>query len=246
MSDITGNTYPPATALRRMCAWGVHLFTASGAVWGLLSILAIQQQQYKLLLLWIALAMFADGFDGMLARRAHTKVYAAELDGGLLDNILDYLNYVVVAALMLIESRLLPQGWGIPVAALVMLASAFQFSQVEAKEDTRTGEHFFKGFPSYWNILAIYLLMLGLNPWINLVFVLVCLVLVFVPIKFIYPSRTTFHPRVNKVVMVIWSLTGLWMLIQFPSSAPGWVIGINLLAAAAYVGLSLASTLRRS
>jgi phosphatidylcholine synthase len=34
-----------------------------------------------------------------------------------------------------------------------MPASAYGFCQLDAK----TGDHFFLGFPSYWNILAFYL-----------------------------------------------------------------------------------------
>ena len=48
--------------------------------------------------------MFVDGFDGMLARWFHVKEYAKRCDGALLDNIIDYLNYVVVAALILIKA----------------------------------------------------------------------------------------------------------------------------------------------
>ncbi|MFM8321137.1 MAG: CDP-alcohol phosphatidyltransferase family protein [Chloroflexota bacterium] len=234
--------YPPATLARRAKAWGVHLFTASGAVWGLLSILAIFNGQYRLLFVWVGLAMFADGFDGMLARRYHTKVYAAELDGALLDNILDYLNYVVVAALLVLQARLVPPPFGLPIAALMVLSSAFQFSQVDAKTDS-THEYFFKGFPSYWNMVAVYLLMLNLNPWINLVVLFGCVVLVFVPIKYIYPSRTRFMHKTNLAVALAWCLSAFFMLVLFPH-IPGWLVGINLAFSAAYVALSLALTLR--
>lgn len=236
-------TFPPATLARRAAAWGVHLFTASGAVWGVLSILAIQHHQYRLLFVWVAFAMFADGFDGMLARRAHTKVYAAELDGSLLDNILDYLNYVIIGALLVIQVPLVPPGFGVAVAALMALSSAFQFSQVEAKTD-ETHDYFFKGFPSYWNILALYLLLLNFDPWVNLILLLGCVVLVFVPIKYIYPSRTKFYRRLNMSVALLWSLTGLFMLIAYPR-IPAWLTAANLALVGAYMALSLASTLRK-
>jgi phosphatidylcholine synthase len=236
-------TFPPATLARRAAAWGVHLFTASGAVWGLLSILAIQHHQYRWLFLWVALAMFVDGFDGMLARWAHTKVYAAELDGGLLDNILDYLNYVIVGVLLVMEAKLVPAGFGLAVASLIAVSSAFQFSQVEAKTD-ETNDYFFKGFPSYWNIMALYLLLLNFDPWVNLVILLICVVLVFVPIKWIYPTRTKFYRRLNLAVVYLWSLTGLFMLI-FYSHIPAWLTAANLVLVGAYGALSLASSLRK-
>jgi len=121
---------PAKTLWRRLPAWGVHLFTASGAVWGVLSVLAIQQHQYRWLFAWVALALFADGFDGMLARRFHTKVYASEIDGSLLDNILDYLNYTIIGALLVIEAHLAPAGWEVPTACAIALTSALHRSRV--------------------------------------------------------------------------------------------------------------------
>ncbi len=55
---MTTQTIPPPSFIQKALAWGVHLFTATGAVWGLLSILAIQQHQWKLLFLWVALSLF--------------------------------------------------------------------------------------------------------------------------------------------------------------------------------------------
>jgi len=244
MTDSLPNPLPPVTLKRRALAWSVHLFTATGAIWGLLSILAIQQGQYKLLLLWVVLAVIVDGFDGILARHFHTKDYATEVDGGLLDNIIDYLNYTIVGALLVIQARLVPEGLIFPAAALIALTSALQFSQTEAKTDPRTREFYFRGFPSYWNLLALYLLVLGLNPWINLAVILICVVLQFVPIKFIYPSRTAFYYRLNQGIVYAWAasaLAGIWM---YPN-IPGWLIFINLVFVGLYMIMSLLATLRK-
>ena len=85
--------------VKKALAWSVHLFTATGAIWGFLTINAIFEQNWRMVIIWHIIAMFVDGFDGMLARWFHVKEYAREIDGGLLDNIIDYVNYVVVAAL---------------------------------------------------------------------------------------------------------------------------------------------------
>jgi phosphatidylcholine synthase len=244
MTDSFPNPLPPATFKRRALALGVHLFTATGAIWGLLSILAIQQGQYKLLLLWVALAIFVDGFDGILARHFHTKFYASEVDGGLLDNIIDYLNYTIVGVLLVIQARLAPDGLIFPAAALIALTSALQFSQTEAKTDLRSKEFYFKGFPSYWNLLALYLLVLNLNPWINLVVIVACVVLQFVPIKFIYPSRTTFYYRINQGIVYAWAASALACVWMYPD-IPSWLISFNLAIVGLYVVMSLLATLRR-
>lgn len=235
---------PQKFTWRKLPAWGVHVFTASGAVWGILSILAIQQHQYHRLIIWVALALFVDGFDGFLARRFHTKVYATEVDGSLLDNILDYLNYTIIGALLVIEARLTPPGWEFPTACLIALTSAFQFSQAEAKTDPRTHEYYFKGFPSYWNILTLYLLLLEFNPWFNLLVIAVCAVLVFTPVKFIYPSRTSYYPKLNLVIAFGWSFACTGMLLLYPT-VPLWLTAISLVFIIAYLIASLAYTLRR-
>ena len=85
--------------LRVIAAWGVHLFTATGAIWGFLAMLAIFEHDWRAMIIYMIVAMLVDGFDGMLARWADVKKYANGVDGALLDNILDYLNYVVVPAL---------------------------------------------------------------------------------------------------------------------------------------------------
>lgn len=37
--------------------------------------------------------------------------------------------------------------------------------------------------------MAIYLLILQLNPWINLTILVIFNILIFVPIKYVYPTR---------------------------------------------------------
>lgn len=230
-----------ASASRRdvILAWSVHLFTATGAVWALLSILAIQSHNWRMLFLMIAIAIFVDGFDGMLARRFHTKELAARVDGALMDNILDYLNYVLVPALFLIEVDILPNGWDLVAAALILLASAYQFSQAEAK----TEDHYFTGFPSYWNVLAIYLFLLGWNPWVNLAVVLTCVVLVFVPIKYIYPSRTGRNRKFHLVITYAWGLIGFLGLMLYPN-VPIILIYFSLVLVGYYLLDSVLATLK--
>lgn len=222
--------------LRKTLAWSVHLFTGTGAVWGFLTLLAIWESNFKLAIIYMIVAMFVDGFDGMLARWFHVKEYAREVDGGLLDNIIDYLNYVVVAALILVRvPDLLPAGFQLAAACSILLTSAYQFAQVDAKTDEQS--FFFKGFPSLWNFLVIYLMLLGLNPWFNLAVLLICNVMVFVPVKYIYPSRNTRLRRLTLGLTYLYGGLGVWGLLQYPS-VPQWIVWISLVYVVYYALLS--------
>ncbi len=232
------NISPPTNPLlRKSLAMGVHLFTATGAVWALLALVAIFNQEWRLAIFWMVLAMFVDGFDGMLARWADVKTYAKNIDGALLDNILDYLNYVVVPALFLVQADFLPELFRWPGAIAILLTSAYQFTQVDAKTDD-SNEYFFKGFPSYWNVMVLYMLLMGLNPWLNLIFLVLLNILVFVPIKYLYPSRNTRLRRLTLILSYLYAIIGVWGLLQYPD-VPGWVVWVSFIYVAYYVGLSL-------
>jgi len=220
--------------LRSIAAYGVHLFTATGAVWGLLSILAILDGNYKLLFVWIIISMLVDGFDGMLARWVDVKKYAANVDGALMDNILDYINYVLVAAFLLLKADLLPESVRLFGACSILLTSAYQFTQTDAKTD----DHHFKGFPSYWNFVAVYMLLFRLPPWLNFGVLMFLNVMIFVPIKYIYPSRNSYLPRLTYGLTLLYGGIGIWALLKYPNT-PMWMLWASLLYVAYYVVLSL-------
>jgi phosphatidylcholine synthase len=223
--------------LRKTLAWSVHLFTGTGAVWGFLTLLAIWESNFKLAIVYIVVAMFVDGVDGMLARWFHVTEYARELDGGLLDNIIDYLNYVVVAALFLVRvPNLLPHGFEMAAAISILLTSGYQFTQRDAKTDNNS--YFFKGFPSVWNFLVVYMMLLRLNPWINLGALVVCDILVFVPVKYLYPSRNTRLRRLTLGFTYVYGALGVWGLMQYPD-VPQWVAPVSFVYVAYYALLSL-------
>jgi phosphatidylcholine synthase len=190
-------------------------------------------------------AIIVDAVDGILARRAQTKVAAPRIDGALLDNILDYLNYVIAPAFFVLVGELLPQGWGFVGTAIIVLASAYQFTQPEAKTD----DHFFKGFPSYWNIVVFYLFFWQTPPWVNLIIVLTLAVLVFVPIKYVYPSRLDYLThnrwlrRAMLVATLLWGVATAVLLLIYPETNFVMVI-FSIAYAIFYMAISLYRTFR--
>jgi phosphatidylcholine synthase len=219
----------------RLRAWGVHLYTGSGAVLALLALDAIGRGAFGTAFLWLAVAMLIDCTDGTLARRAQVKVVLPRFDGSRLDDIVDYLNYVLVPVVLIVRAGLLPAGdAALAVAALPLLGSAYGFCRADAK----TPDHFFTGFPSYWNVVALYLFVLGWPSWLNAA-VLVCFsVMVFVPIRYLYPSRMATLQRTTYALGAAWGIGVFWMLFQFPMPSPRLAL-LTLLFPAYYVAVSV-------
>src|SRR5512134_2678184 len=86
---------------RRTLAWAVHLLTASGAAVGLAALLATAEGEPRAALLWMLVALVIDSVDGTLARRAEVERVVPRIDGRRLDDIVDYLNYVIVPVFFL-------------------------------------------------------------------------------------------------------------------------------------------------
>ena len=149
--------------LRRVAAWAVHAYTASGVVAGFLALCATFRGEARAALLWMLVAVLIDATDGTLARAVKIKWVLPWFDGAKLDDIVDYYTFVIVPVVFLYQLRLLPAHGTLFFVALPLLASAYGFCQAAAK----TPDFFFTGFPSYWNIVALYLYA-GQTPlWLN-------------------------------------------------------------------------------
>jgi phosphatidylcholine synthase len=223
----------------RGLAWFAHLFTASGAIWGLLALLAVTNEQWILAFAWMSVAVLVDSLDGFLARLLRVKDVLPEFDGALLDNMVDFLNYVFVPAFFIYQVDFLPPGANLIGPVLILLASSYQFCQNDAK----TEDHYFKGFPSYWNIMVYYMFILEMNGWANFAVIILLSILVFVPIKYVYPSRTAMRRGLTLTLASIWGIVNVTILVQYPNHNP-WLVWVSLLFAVYYIGISLYSMVR--
>ncbi len=197
-------------------AWAVHLYTATGAVLGFLALTAAFAQDYRTAFTLLAVALAVDASDGALARAARVKHVLPWFDGGILDNIVDYLNYVVVPAAILAQPGILPEGAG-AAPALMLLASGYGFSRADAKGFV---EHYFQGFPSYWNVMAFYFVVLDSPPELNLAVLLVLVVMVFVPMRWLYPSRMERMQAPTIALGLVWAAMGVAMIANLPEASP--------------------------
>lgn len=219
-----------------MIAWLAHLYTGLGAVVALAATVAVVRGDYRAAFLWLGVQILIDATDGMLARQLRVKERLPQFDGARLDDIIDYLTYAFIPVLLLLHAGLLPQGWGFWVGAAVLLSSAYGFSQTSAKLEA--SDHFFIGFPSYWNLVVFYIYLLQLQPFISAAVLLAFAVLVFVPLRYVYPSRTRTLNGLTNVLGALWALLTTWVAWRLPSTDGPW-IALSLAFPIYYFGLSL-------
>jgi len=234
---LTGATAPRIAVL---AAWAVHLYTALGSVCGFGAVLATVQSDYRRAFLGLVVATFIDATDGVLARAASVKERLPRFDGARLDDIVDYLTYVFAPLFLLYQAGTLPDAWGVAVCAIVLLSSAYGFASLDAKSD----DYFFTGFPSYWNVVAIYLFSAHLPAAINAAILLGLSVLVFVRIGYVYPSRTPVLRGLTTALGAVWALMVLAIILTMPD-VPLSLLLASLFFPVYYTVLSLVLHSRR-
>jgi phosphatidylcholine synthase len=214
-------------------AWLVHFYTATGAVLAFLATLAAVEDRFRDAFLFLTAAVAVDATDGALARRAGLPGSTPNFDGARLDDIVDYLTFVFVPMLILYRAGNLPDGWGLGVIACVLLSSGYGFASLDAK----TSDYFFTGFPSYWNIVALYLHAAGTPPVFNGVLLLALVVMVFVRVGYLYPSRTPVLRTLTNLLGVAWAAMMLVVVWRLPD-APRALLAASLFFPVYYTVLS--------
>ena len=226
--------------MRSLFPWAVHFYTGLGAVCGFVSIVATLDRDFRSAFVWLVAATIIDATDGVLARLARVEERTPTFDGARLDDIVDYLTYVVVPVLILYTAQILPERGGLAVASIVLLSSGYGF----AAGDAKTSDYFFTGFPSYWNIVAVYLFAARLAPAINAAILLMLSVLVFVRIGYIYPSRMPVLRGLTIALGAIWAAMMLTIIVRMPE-VPRLLLILSLFFPIYYTVLSLVLHSRR-
>ena len=196
----------------KIAAWAVHGFTASGAVLGFLAIISIFNNDQTSSFLWLGLALLVDGLDGTIARKVGVSDKATNIDGSMLDNLVDYLNYVIIPSLMIYWFQMVPNGWEIIIPAGIFAVSLYTFANINMK----TEDYYFSGFPALWNIVVLYFYILNTNQYINLIVIIFLSILTFIPIKFVHPLRVKKLRNITIFCTIIWSATTLKLVTTFP------------------------------
>jgi phosphatidylcholine synthase len=212
---------------RTLAAWAVHLYTALGVPLGVWAIYAAFAGDFRTAWLVLAVTVFIDATDGALARKVRVREVLPWVDGGMLDNIVDYFCWVVVPTIVLERAGLLPV-WAMPAP---MLASGYGFAQTQAK----TEDDYFLGFPSYWSLIGFYLYVLDAPLWFSTALILFLSVMVFVPIRYPYPTKLKTYRALTLTFSGIWGVCMLILIFNLPDP-PHWVAWVSL-SYALYHGL---------
>ncbi len=185
-----------------------HIYTASGVLFAFWAALALYEKDIQTFLLTLSITVIIDATDGTMARYFDVKKNAPFIDGAMMDNIVDFITYTFLPILALVIFEVLPSNltW---VAFFPLGASLYGFSQTQAKADAS-----FVGFPSYWNVLFLYLYTLQTpTAWTVLIVIFLSL-MTFVPIRYLYPSRTSWLQRTTLLLTIIWGAIVITLCFQ--------------------------------
>jgi phosphatidylcholine synthase len=220
-------------AMPRVWAFSIHILTASGALWGLLALMAAVRSDWTAMFWWLAVALIIDGIDGPLARRLKVEALLPQWSGDNLDFVVDFVTYVFVPAYAIAASGLLPDIVAIPLGALIAVTGALYFADNRMK----MADNCFRGFPVLWNAVAFYLFLLKPPPWIGAAGVTLLLVLTFVPFPFIHPIRVVRWRRFTHAMGTVGAVLAIVALMR-DLNPPAWIaaalsaIGLYFFAAA--------------
>lgn len=200
-------------------AFSVHILTASGSFLAFLGVVAAAERRFVDMFWWLGLALLVDGIDGPIARKVRVKEVLPNWSGDTLDNIIDYVTYVLLPAFALYQSGMIGEPWSFVAAGLIVVSSAIYYADMGMKTD----EYFFSGFPVVWNMLIFTLFVIDASATTALIVVLASVFLTFLPIHFLHPVRVKRLRTVNMAVFLLWcAFGGYALLLHFQS--PPWVV----------------------
>lgn len=206
-----------------LIAFSVHIFTASGAFWAFLALVAAAEYRFNIMWWWLGIALLVDGVDGPLARYFKVKEVLPNWSGEMLDSIIDYATFVLIPAFALYQSGFLHQGISFFAAALIVCTSAIYYADTRMK----TVNNSFRGFPVCWNMVVFTLFVLQPGWIVALGVVLISAILTFVPIHFVHPVRVKTLRKLTLTVFAIWSISGLVALYENMDASMWELIGVE-------------------
>jgi phosphatidylcholine synthase len=206
-------------------AFSVHILTASGSFLAFLGVVAAAEHRFVDMFWWLGLALLVDGIDGPIARKVRVKEVLPNWSGDTLDNIIDYVTYVLLPAFALYQSGMIGEPWSFVAAGMIVVSSAIYYADTGMK----TEEYFFSGFPVVWNMIVFTLFVIQASGATALIVVGISVVLTFLPINFLHPVRVERLRPLNLGIFLVWSALGIYSLLM-NFNTPQWALLIFIVS----------------
>ena len=89
---------------------------------------------------------FKKDYEGVVYYRRKFKVskYVKNIDGKMLDSVIDFFNYIIIPCIMIFWFKIVPLPFEIIIPVIILIISAISYSNL----NLMTSENFYKGFPS--------------------------------------------------------------------------------------------------
>ena len=172
-----------------------------------------------------------DGIDGPIARKLDVKMSAPNIDGHILDLVVDYVTCVVVPAVLLVQTHLVPRSTTMAIAGLILLTGALGF----AKTDQETDDSWFNGFPAGWNIVIPSFLILHASHRTVTILTLFFCALQMTNIQFPHIMKAPAMRKLTLFFTVLYFGSFIWLSVDYPNG-PQWARWM-LVVTPAYLGL---------
>ena len=187
----------------------VHLLTGFGIVAGFFALIAVMNNNQKEAFLWLGLAFLLDSIDGTLARKFNVKKNLPNIDGKMLDSIIDFFNYVIIPSIMIYWFRYVPDQFILLIPAILIFISIFSYVNL----NILTNDNYYNGFPAIWNVIVLYFYIFGTSQNINLIFLILLIFLKFSPLKCIHPLRVKKFKSLSIFFAFIWFIMSVFLVV---------------------------------
>ena len=187
----------------------VHLFTGFGIIAGYFALIAVINNNQKEAFLWLGLAFLIDSVDGTLARKFNVKKNLPNIDGKMLDSIIDFFNYVIIPSIMIYWFRYVPDQFAVLIPAILIFISIYSYVNL----NILTNDNYYNGFPAIWNVIVLYFYIFGTSQNVNLILLTLLIFLKFSPLKCIHPLRVKRFKNLSIIFAIIWFLTSALLIL---------------------------------
>ncbi len=193
----------------KILSFSIHFLTGLGIIAGFFALIAVLNNNQKEAFLWLGLAFLIDSVDGTLARKFNVKKIFPNIDGKMLDSIIDFFNYVIIPSIMIYWFRYVPDQFIILIPVILIFISIFSYVNLNILTD----DNYYNGFPAIWNVVILYFYIFGTSQNINLIFLILLILLKFSPLKCIHPLRVKKLKNFSIFFSIIWFITSVLLII---------------------------------